>query len=54
MKQYGILTRVMLRNMLASLNPFAASYDDQRKKSRAIMRAILLCVVSLAAIGSVI
>ncbi len=54
MKQYGILTRVMLRNMLASLNPFAASYDDQRKKSRAIMRAILLCVVSLAAVGSVI
>ena len=54
MKNYWTLTRVMVKNMLSSLNPFAASYDDQKKRSRALVRTVLLSLVVLGAVASVI
>lgn len=54
MKNYWILTRVMLKNMLSSLNPFASIYETKQKKSRAILKAAVLLVISLAALASVV
>ena len=54
MKNYWILTRVMLRNMLSSLNPFAQTATDSQKKSRMVIRALLRLLVILFAVGSII
>lgn len=54
MKNYWILTRVMMRNMLFSLNPFAQTASDSRKKSRLVVRAILRLLVIFGAIASII
>ncbi len=54
MKNWWILTRVMVSNMTASMNPFNAAYDSQQKKSRAVMRAIGVAMIMLMAIGSVV
>ena len=54
MKNYWILTRVMLKNMLSSMNPFASSYDDQQKRTRAIFRTLGIALIMLMAVGSVI
>ena len=54
MKYYWILTRVMMRNMLFSLNPFAQTASDSRKKSRLVVRAILRLLVIFGAIASII
>ena len=54
MKNYWILTRVMLKNMLASMNPMNGVYADGKKKRRAIWRAILIGLLSVGAIGSVV
>ena len=54
MKNYWILTRVMMRNMLSSLNPFAQTATDTKKKSSLVVRALLRLLVIFGAIGSVI
>ena len=54
MKNYWILTRVMLKNMMSSLNPFASIYETRQKKSRAILKAALLLIVMLGALASVV
>lgn len=54
MKNYWILTRVMLKNMLSSLNPFASIYETKQKKSRAILKAAVLLLISLGALASVV
>ena len=50
MKNYRILTRLMLKNMVASMNPFAQGGDDVAKK-RGIGKAIALVLLSLYGIG---
>lgn len=54
MKNYWILTRVMLKNMLASMNPANGVYADGKKKNRAAVRAVMLALLSLFAVGSVV
>lgn len=54
MRNYLILTRVMLRNMLSSLNPFAGIYTDPKKKGRAVLRSVMVILIILASLGSVI
>ena len=54
MKNYGLLTRVMLRNMLVSMNPMSGNYADGKKKRTAWIRAILLGLLALGALASVI
>ena len=54
MKNYWILTRVMLKNMMSSLNPFASIYETKQKKSKAVLKAAVILLISLGAIGSVI
>ena len=54
MKNYWILTRVMLKNMMSSLNPFASIYETKQKRSRAAMKTAGLLLVMLFAVGSVI
>ena len=54
MKNYWILTRVMLKNMLSSLNPFASIYETKQKKSRAILKTVALLLISLGALASVV
>lgn len=54
MKNYWILTRVMLKNMMSSLNPFASIYETKQKRSKAILKAALILLVMLGAVGSVI
>ena len=54
MRNYLILTRVMLRNMLSSMNPFAGIYTDPKKKGRAVVRSILVILIMLASLGTVI
>ena len=54
MRKYWILTRVMLKNMLASANPLNGSYADGKKKKRAMLRAGLLLLLAVGSIGSVI
>ena len=54
MKNYLILTRVMLKNMMSSLNPFASIYETKQKKSRAIMRTLGVLIIGAMALGSVI
>ena len=45
MRNYWILTRVMLKNMMSSLNPFASIYETKQKKSRAILKTLVLLLV---------
>ena len=54
MKNYWILTRVMLKNMMSSLNPFASIYETKQKKSRAILKTLVLLLVIIGALASVI
>ncbi len=54
MRNYAILTRTMLRNMIVSMNPLTSSYEDGKKKNRAIVRTVLIALVILTSIGSVI
>ena len=54
MKNYWILTRVMLKNMMSSLNPFASIYETKQKRSRAMLKALMILLVILFAVGSVI
>ncbi|MBQ8072339.1 MAG: hypothetical protein IJ231_01095 [Clostridia bacterium] len=54
MKKYWILTRIMLRNMLFSLNPFGQTFEDEKKRSRAVTRALLRLVLVLLALGSIV
>ena len=44
----------MLKNMLSSLNPFASIYETKQKKSKAILKALALLVISLGALASVV
>ncbi len=50
MKNYLILTRLMLKNLFASMNPFAERYADGKKKS-GIAKAIILSLLALYGIG---
>ena len=54
MKNYWILTRVMIRNMLASMNPANGSYADGRKKKRALVRTAVLLLLALGSLSSII
>ena len=54
MKKYWILSRVMLKNMLASMNPMNGGYEDGKRKKKAYLRALLLGVIVLIALGSII
>ena len=54
MKNYWILTRVMLKNMLASMNPLAGGYADGKRKQRAIFRAILVAILCVSALSSIV
>lgn len=54
MKNYWILTRVMLKNMLASMNPMAGAYTDGKKKRRAVFRAAGVLILILLALGTII
>ena len=55
MKNYRILTRLMLKNLVASLNPFAERYDDgKKKKGRGKGTAILLAMLAVYGIGFMI
>ncbi len=54
MKNYWILARVMLRNMFASMNPFASDYANDKKKTRAAMRVLGVAVLMLMGVGFVI
>ena len=54
MKKYWYLTRVMLKNMLASMDPRNGAYADGQKKRRAVVRMLALLLLSVGAIGSVV
>ena len=54
MKNYWLLTRVMVRNMMASMNPFTGTYENAQKRTKAIFRAAMIALLALGAIGSVI
>lgn len=54
MKNYWILTRLMLKNMAASMNPFTGIYEDGQKKQKAIFRMLGIAALALFGIGSVI
>lgn len=54
MKNYWILTRVMIRNMLVSMNPANGSYADGRKKKRALVRTAVLLLLALGSLSSII
>ena len=54
MKNYRLLTRVMVRNMLASMNPMNGIYADGKKRKKAVVRAALLALLALYAVGVVI
>ena len=51
MRNYWILTRVMLKNMMSSLNPFASIYETKQKKSRAILKTLVLLLVIIGAVN---
>ena len=51
MKNYRILTRLMLKNTLASMNPFAERYDDDTKKKGGKGKALLLLLLALYGVG---
>ena len=53
MKNYWILTRLMLKNSLASMNPFAQGEDDSAKKGRK-GRTIGLFLLALYGVGFLI
>ena len=53
-KNYWILTRLMLKNTLASLNPFTGMYEDAKKKKQAVMKMIGMAVLLLYAVGFVV
>ena len=50
MKNYWLLTRLMLKNSLASMNPFAQG-DDSAKKKGGKARGLLLLVLMLYGVG---
>ena len=54
MKNYWYLTRVMLRNMLSSMNPASGSYADGKKKQKAVMRTVAIACLAAGALASVI
>lgn len=54
MRNYWILTRVMLKNMMVSMNPMNGSYADGQKKKRAVFRAAGVFLLMAMAFGSVI
>ena len=54
MKNYGILTRLMLSNMLSSLNPFGISYEDKKKRGRALLRTLGVLIILASGIGFVV
>ncbi len=54
MKNYWYLTRVMLRNMLSSMNPAHGTYADGKKKQKAVMRTVAIACLAVGALASVI
>ncbi len=51
MKNYLLLTRLMLKNFAASMNPFADRYADGKKKKSGAGKAILFTMLALYGIG---
>ncbi|MBR6029303.1 MAG: hypothetical protein IKP40_09455 [Clostridia bacterium] len=49
-----LVTRLLLRQMIAGMNPFTGSYADSKKRSRAIFRTIGIVVLLLMGIASVV
>ena len=54
MKNYWLLTRVMIKTMLASMDPRNSLYTDGRKKQHAVFRSALVALTALFGLGSVI
>ncbi|MBQ8080650.1 MAG: hypothetical protein IJ240_01995 [Clostridia bacterium] len=54
MKNYLILTRLMVRNTLSSMNPFTGSYRNRKAKIGGIAKTILFGLLILGALASVV
>ena len=54
MKNYWILTRLMLKNMAASMNPFNGMYENGQKKRRAILRVFGIAALALYGLGFIV
>lgn len=54
MKNYWILTRLMLKNLASSMNPFNGVYEDGQKKRKAIFRALGVGLLALYGLGFIV